>query len=277
MSFKKVYINDDFEDSCDSPLFDSVASCGQALDGPEEVYVVAHRLMVELPPYHELKLSDYFPFHFQTRGMGKCFLEGKSDMQLLDLYKNGFLFEGDKEVSELPVYLKNKIVFSPKYVFDEKTGKRLVRREASVFFREHCQELFKLKVRSAEERFNNFLNLDYWRALGLSQEDFKIIERIVHRTFSVSKLSSAFVCFYGVPYSECYYIADYLQWYRRYDYDYVDITGAPLILKNFWLSVQSVCDCFFRMQAKYEWLVTDRREKDVRVKERISQFYKFKH
>ena len=238
--------------------------------------MVVHRAMTELPPYRVLKLSDYFPFHFQTRGMGKCFIEGKNEMQLLDLLKNGFLFEGDKEVSELPVYLKNKIIFTPKYVFDEKTGKRLVRREATAFFREHCQEIFDLKVRSVEERFNNFLNRDYWRALGVSEEDFRIIEGNMNR-ISAFKLPSAFVCYYGVPWRECANIVDYLQWYRRYDYDYVDVTGAHLICKNFWSCVQSVCDCFLRMQAKYEWLLTDKREKDARVKERISQFHKFKH
>ena len=197
-------------------------------------------------------------------------------MQLLDLYKNGFLFEGDEQVSELPVYLKHKIIFNPKYVFDDKTGKRLVRREATAFFREHCQELFDLKVRAARERFSNFLNLDYWRSLDVSDEDLKIIKTNLH-CMNNDLLPSAFVRFYGVPYRECYRILDCLQWYRRYDYDYVDVTNAPLISKVFWSCVQSVCDCFFRMQAKYEWLVTDKREKDARIKERISQFHKFKH
>lgn len=277
MSFKKVYLDDDFEDSLCCPLFDGVEACGQALDGSEEVYFVTHRSMIELPPYHVLKLSDYFPFHFQSRGMGKCFIEGKNDTQLLDLYKNGFLFEGDKEVSELPVYLKNKIIFTPKYVFDEKTGKRLVQREATAFFREHCQDLYDLKVRAAEERFTKFLNRDYWRALGVSLYDMKIIDRYINRIFDVHNFSSAFVRFYGVPYRESYHIAGYLQWFRRYDYDFVDVTNVPLISKSFWSSVQSVCDLFFRMQAKYECFLTAKREKDARVKERILHFHKFKH
>lgn len=276
MSCKKVYLNDDFEDCCSCPLFDNTEACGQALDGPEESYIVTHRKMVELPPYCVLKLSDYFPFHFQTRGMGKCFLDGKNDMQLLELYKNGFLFDGDSDVSALPVYLKNKIIFTPKYVFDDKTGKRLVRREATAFFREHCQELYELKVRAAEERFNDFTNLDYWRALGVSDDDMALLKRNMPNE-SVSNLASDFVCYYGVPYRECYDIAPYLQWYRRYDYDYVDVTNVCLIGNIFWSYIQRVCDLFFRLQAKYEWLVTDRREKDARIKERISQFHKFKH
>ena len=276
-SFKKVYIDDDFEDSLCCPLYDGVEACGQALDGSEEVYLVDHRKMVELPPYRELKLSDYFPFHFQSRGMGKCFIEDKNDMQLLDLYKNGFLFEGDEQVSELPVYLKNKIIFNPKYVFDEKTGKRLVRREATAFFREHFQELYDLKVRAASERFSNFLNLDYWRSLGVSDEDMNILKAYIAQPNSSFSLASDFVAYYGIPWRECFCIAPHLQWYRRYDYDYVDVTGVPLISKSFWSYIQSVFDCFLRMQAKYEWFVTDRREKDARIKERISQFHKFKH
>lgn len=275
MSFKKVYL-DDFEDCLSCSLFDGVKACGQALDGLEEAYLVTHRPMIELPPYHVLKLSDYFPFHFQTRGMGSSFLNGKNDTQLLDLYKNGFLFDGDDAASELPVYLKNKIIFTPKYVYDEETGKRLVRREATAFFREHCRELYDLKVRAAEERFANFLNLDYWRSLGVSEEDISLLEHNMPH-FTSSRLASLFVRFYGVSHSESYNMSDYLQWYRRYDYDYVDVTNVPHINMSFWSYVQFVCDLFFRMESKYDWLVTDKREKDARVKERISQFHKFKH
>lgn len=275
LTFKKVVVDDDSEDCLCSSLFDGVKAFGQALK-PHEEFITSHRLMTELRPFRVSKLSDYFPFHYQTRGMGKCFLDDKSDSQLLDLFKNGFLFEGDEEVSQLPVYLRNKIIFNPTYVFDEKTGKRLVRREATAFFRKHCRELYDLKVRAAEERFNNLLDFDYWRSLGVSDEDMSLLKCNMPKVTS-SRLASLFVRFYGVSLSQSYTLSDYLQWYRRYDYDYVDVTNVPHINRPVWSFVQQTCDFLFRLQAKYDWLVTDRREKEYRTKERVSQFHKFKH
>lgn len=275
LRLEKVFVEDDSEDCLSSSLFDRVEACGQALK-PHEELVLRHRSMIELPPFRVSKLSDYFPFHYQTRGMGKCFLDGKSDLQLLDLFKNGFLFEGDSEVSQLPVYLRNKIIFNPKYVFDEKTGKRLVQREATDFFRKYAQDIYDLKVRSAEERFKNLFDLNYWRDLGISDDDFNLVKKYVPKE-SPGRFASLFVRFYGVPCSECYIVADYLQWYRRYDYDYVDVTNVPKILGSVWRSINRVCDLFFRLEAKYSFDVTARRERDARIKERISQFHKFKH
>ncbi len=275
LRLEKVVVDDDSEDCLSSSLFDRVEACGQALT-PHEELILRHRSMTELPPFRVSKLSDYFPFHYQTRGMGKCFLDGKSDLQLLDLFKNGFLFEGDSEVSQLPVYLRNKIIFNPKYVFDEKTGKRLVQREATDFFRKYAQDIYDLKVRSAEERFKNLFDLKYWRDLGISDDDFNLVKKYVPKE-SPEKFASLFVRFYGVPRSECYIMEDYLQWYRRYDYDYIDVTNVPKILGSVWRSVNRVCDLFFRLEAKYSYDVTARRERDARIKERISQFHKFKH
>ena len=274
-TFEKVIIEDDSEDCLHSSLFDGVEAYGQALV-PSVEYIVRSRSMVELPPYHVEKLSDYFPFHFQSRGMGFSFIEGKSDMQLMDLYKNGYLFDGDAEASELPVYLKNKIIFTPKYVFDADTGKRLVRREVKPFFRDNLLDIFALKVKALSERWTKFLSLDYWKSLEVEKSDLHIIENsIPHVPAEVmAKMSLAY---FGVRYDECFNIDLSLQWFRRYDYDYVDVASISLISRSNWSWIQSICHLFYKLDAKYELAQTLRREKDFRIKERISAFHKFKH
>ena len=68
-----------------------------------------------------------------------------SDDDKLNLIKNGACFIGDDKTYQIPMYIKNKIIYNNYYVVDE-NGKRLVRRMASEFFEQNRDEFFKKKA-----------------------------------------------------------------------------------------------------------------------------------
>lgn len=278
ITFEKVFLEDDFEDCASCSLFDNVAVAGQALDGAEVVYFKRVRTMTERPPYCELKLSDYLPFHIQTRSMGKSFLDGKSETDLLLFLRDGFCFSGEKTASALPVYLKNKIIFDPDYTFDEKSGKRLVRRKCKDFFRENLQEIYKIKVDALEIKLKDWLSFSCWRARDLEADDLRKLEGYIPSLVKPRDLAEFVVSYYGVPYNECYDINNALQWYRRFDYDYVFIDDKiPRINRDKYCYLSALYRGLAQINAKYEFIESEKKARDYERKEKILKYHKIKH
>lgn len=75
-----------------------------------------------LLPYHiDIKAPDYKNckcFHIQSKSIGLSYLSTLPTDKLLDILKNGVSYIGDKRRRSLPLYLKNKILFNPKYSFE---------------------------------------------------------------------------------------------------------------------------------------------------------------
>lgn len=201
-------------------------------------------------PLARYKLSDYMPFHLQSKSLGLCFLDGLSDEQKLDILKNGYAFDGESIFQEIPVYLKNKIVFNPLYVYEN--GKRLVRRQAKQFFRENCQSIFDLKARKLAEKIQEWQSEEYWRSIGADSDDLNFVRSCTSFcTNSALELAKDYLAYYGVNYSECYSCCQYLQWYRRYDEGYVDVSNVPLIPLQYWHWLHYIFTGFYKLSAKY--------------------------
>lgn len=118
-------------------------------------------------------------FHMQSRGLGSSLLCDMDDSAKMELLKKGISFVGDTTPRMLPVYLRNKIIYDNKYVYEvskfkkehdreawsldgKKAGwfHRLVRREANDFFHRHSKEIFDLKVKVYRKFFDNFKDTD---------------------------------------------------------------------------------------------------------------------
>lgn len=101
------------------------------------------------------RLSDYFPFHMQSKSLGACFLDGLDDSKKMTLLTVGHAFMGESAFRHLPVYLKNKLIYNNYYVYD-KDGKRLCCRKANDFFKRNYKAIFEKKVDFYEEVFKKY-------------------------------------------------------------------------------------------------------------------------
>lgn len=232
---------------------------------------------------YRLKFSDdsrYFrhslAFHCQSRSLGYSIIgKFETDAQKLDAIKNGVFFVGEDKPRVLPIYIKNKLLYDNKYVYEmvspssdelarrvdaEKSGdlpnifdgesiderkrlsaqrayklagklkpkyelgcvafgedfpaRRLVRREASDFFKRNIKEIFDLKVKKYAEFFAQFADEGCMltrrlmlcgrsRAFRLSDWVGKpyavFLGFIRENDISVADVARLYLCYYGVP------------------------------------------------------------------------------
>lgn len=226
-------------------------------------------------PLAVYKLSRFMPFHVQSKSLGASFLDGLSDAEKLRYLKEGYAFDGEPISQGLPVYLRNKIIFTPDYQIDEKTGKRLVRRKAKEFFRDNLQEIFSAKVDGIVEKIQEMQSLDFWKTVGAEKKDLEWIERnLAFRTTSARDLAASYLAFYGVRYDECYDINRALQWYRRFDENYVDVTDCPLLPYEEWCWYNYVFHGFFAIYNKYALALCEVKTVELRDNNFIVDYFK---
>ena len=109
----------------------------------------------------KVRLSDYLPFHLQSRCLGKCYIDkvrSKKDEEIVNIIKNGQFFEFETFARPLPRYVINKLLFQVRY--GKKDGKRIVRNFSSLFLEKNYREVFKIKVEKAIERIGSFCKMN---------------------------------------------------------------------------------------------------------------------
>lgn len=259
----------------DEPIFDEWTG--------EEICIVssarlARHVDFDAQSIATLRVADYMPFHFQSRSLGLSFLDGKTDSEKLDLLLKGYSFVGDNTLSSLPVYLKNKIIFNPRYIYDEKTNKRLVRRDSTEFFRRHYRDIFQKKVEVLTKFFTDFTCLDFWKTLGASRDEIKELKRY---SFRPDWMAMVYLTWYGVPYKECYDLGDLpLSWYRRYDPNYVNISNlrmhvdVGLIPRYYYEEINYFVIYYMSLFAKYSFKTSLKKMYNEREISRINDLWK---
>lgn len=128
-------------------------------------------------------------FHVQKRSLGACILDGLSSRSKLELLTLGKSFAGDSEFHKIPIYIRNKILFDNKYQYELMSPRfegskhfkkslgsialgedfpvrRLVRREASAFFKENVAEIYRLKVSAYSDFFGDIGRVENYRGRG---------------------------------------------------------------------------------------------------------------
>lgn len=94
---------------------------------------------------HEIvRLSDYMPFHMQSKSLGLSFVQSLSDSKKLEYLRDGVSFVGAEKLIHLPVYIRNKLIFDNYYIVDS-DGNRLCRRKANDFLIRHYEEIYETK------------------------------------------------------------------------------------------------------------------------------------
>lgn len=188
--------------------------------------------------------KDCKQYHIQSRSLGASLLLDKDSNELQQLYSNGYEFTCNSSRFSLPRYLKNKILFEPRYYFcsqvdgheikrikrdkgydyvDTSTGeiftkmpsycKRLVRRKPTNFFITNKRNIYVQKVILLHERFLQFFyDKNYQSSLELPKNILDEIEPLRKDVLSYNekygKKNSDFIddiaLYYGMPYRSCF-------------------------------------------------------------------------
>lgn len=212
-------------------------------------------------------------FHVQSRSLGVCLTYDLSDSQKLELITHGYCFLGDTRFRKIPVYIRNKLIFDNKYVFDQckcapdaKSKKELglvwakedfyyrrrVLREANEFFKTYAKEIFEAKVVSYTDFFKklgvtkNYTDRGVPLDVGVSSvrllSTFCAYWHIDYRQLAIDYLCYAFVA----PERRCSLTDDekYFQYLSRYCD--VDLPLEVPLDNKYLRDLEQVCSYLFK-------------------------------
>lgn len=199
-------------------------------------------LMTSTPDMDRRFWRNMRSFHVQSRGLGRVLIDGKTDSELLQMLEKGFAFAGDNHVRSLPLYYKNRVIYSPKYVY-KPDGTRLVRRQATQFFKRNYREIFAIRVKSQTELFKRMLTPGYWKKFGCADRECLFLSDI-GSPFTAESLASYYLSMYGVPVSERYTDDYAVQYLSKVSHVKFSCFRRPLltnytkydIVLNYWMS-----------------------------------------
>ena len=111
----------------------------------------------EVKKDEKIKLTDYLPFHLQSRCLGLSYvddLKKKGDSSIIGEIAHGEFFLGELFARQLPRYIMNKLLFKVRY--GKKRSKRVVRYYHSDFLKQNSQEIFACKVDKLVKRIEPY-------------------------------------------------------------------------------------------------------------------------
>lgn len=230
-------------------------------------------------------------FHIQSQSLGFEVIKNMSDEEKREVFINGLSFQGDGEVYQVPMYIKNKIVFDNYYVIDEK-GNRLVKRKASAFFEKYRKEMFNEKAKFYDQIFSSSISEDWFIKRGVDKE---LANRFANSIryykdrldyfagFDVSgsgMLGKCYLAYFGVKYEncKCYYEEDDLvtQWmcrYRKPEINDMLMRGKETIVWSCWRSLQDYCSLVLGCNTYCNLLKQKERENDERLSKKILDYF----
>jgi len=240
-------------------------------------------------------LKDFKPFHIQSRSIGLGFLAQKSPQELLNILRHGVDFIGDKYRRNVPLYIRNKILYTPSYSFSpcpngdwfydfiedkwhfkkgEGTHRRMVGKEATQFFHDHIGEVFQMKKEYYAELFRQMSRKDFWIANGIPEEHHR--NQAISHVLAVNNpelVAEYYLAYYGLPYDKCYDVPREQMYLSRFvkNFRWSDIYGAPdLIDVGDHIALINEVSYFIE---SLKWSQRYNLEHRAKVK-RVSDFYK---
>lgn len=147
-------------------------------------------------------VRDMKSFHIQSRSLGFELIRNMSDEQKYELFTQGLQLVGSSRPLPIPLYIRNKIFFSPDYQYDD-AGNRIVRRMATSFVKKYAAEIWSKKVDFYQSYFTQCMTLDFWNSLGLSDDmaltAYNSSLSIREYFGGLESMSVYFVSYFGVP------------------------------------------------------------------------------
>ena len=185
-------------------------------------YVCKDLAQVKYNNAHQVneKCSDYKNckcFHLQSRSFGFDAIKNLSDQDKIKAVTKGMSFVGQDKLLAIPLYFKRKILFDNYYV--KKNGKRLVRREPTIFFRQHREEIFNMKKAFFTKLFSEACSSAFWLDRNFDERKSKEYSEILNKVAGdhIDVIASDYVAYYGVDSRCCLPIRACDAWFMRYE------------------------------------------------------------
>lgn len=233
-------------------------------------------------------------FHIQSKSLGYSYFKNISVENAREFLLNGCCFIGEEKRYTLPVYIRNKILFSPRYVVErlvfngsesvelvtdykvisrsdsdlESCGyrvdyKRLVRRDATQIFKSNYEYIFNRQLDVYEDLFRNFDSLNFWvnkcdsvEVANYEWQNFrKVCSSFGLNGKSYRQLASDYVSLYGLNYESAFEVEPCLRWYLRYD-PKVDTSTFDLLPRDFWYIMQLFGNFVFNLLWRFSVIRT---------------------
>lgn len=188
--------------------------------------------------------KEYLPFHLQTRSLGFASIKELSDTEKLDIMLKGKTFVSDNKLSMPPLYIQNKLMFSPKYIIawcGKEGEKRLIRRELTEFALKYGREILQKKVDYYNTLFETMKDRQYWISSGIDDENKLLdIEYFMKNNNDLDlfgcSLGEAYVYYYGVKYQFCF-TDKFLTYKNKYVYPRKMYSSIQIVY-NQWRNIQ---------------------------------------
>lgn len=240
------------------------------------------------------------PFHIQSQGIGSSWLCGKSNAELIILFRKGDSFLGQLKTKSLPLYIRNKILFDNKYSFEEyrsdcgdkrrhdwsfdyESGRfkytpdcgthvRLCRREATKFFSDNYRQIYKQKHEYYAELFHEMLDVDFWKNRGAPLVGaIKIACRLKDCKVSCDDLAHYFLAYYGVDPNQRLNCDYPTAWFSRYgEVGFIGLEHTfTLSEMEFHREADEVCHYLLD---KFQWVYKYDKKERERIKA-VKDFY----
>lgn len=190
-------------------------------------------------------LRDCMPFHIQSRSIGKSYLSNLSTSDILKVLRDGESFVGVSKRVHLPLYIRNKILYNPKYSFVERvqpsqpvadwwydfeadkwcykkgcgTHYRQVTKEPTKFLLENYDLIYQQKKEYYIQFFKDISLPSYWINRGASRSAAVSVVSHLSKISDLSHFVDYFICYYGVKRDYWYSAVPSRQWLLRYTSD----------------------------------------------------------
>lgn len=186
-------------------------------------------------------VKDCMPFHCQSQGIGRSYLASLDLSDMLKVLRHGESFLGKSKTVNIPLYVRNKILYNNKYQYDYAVGLsdvnldwswsfeknkfvytpgkgeyvRHVLREPSDIYKEHFREIYAQKHEYYEQLFKDISSADYWIARKVER---RFADRIVlsMRGADPSRMADYYLSYYGVNPDYWQYSDPAVQYMVRY-------------------------------------------------------------
>ena len=182
-------------------------------------------------------LRHFQPFHKQSRAFGACLIKNKTNNELLNMLNEGISFTGNPKKLELPVYIKNKILFDTYKLYNLKTHKFETIKKYTKFFFDNKDAIYEKKLKANEKIIQQFTTNEYWQAKQSDPETRKNAQiwcsEIVN-LIGIENLAGFYTLYYGLEYKSCKYHANPADGlFARYN-PCADLENLATLDKEYW-------------------------------------------
>lgn len=235
-------------------------------------------------------VKDCFPFHIQSRSIGCSYLSNLNDKDLLRLLREGESFVGVSQRVRLPLYIRNKILYTPKYQFVERTqcdmpladwwydfesdkwrykkGQgthfRQVTKEPTKFLLKYYEQIYSQKCEYYRQFFEDISRVDYWKNRGVERGADSLVKELT-RIPDLDHFVHYFVSYYGVPKDSWRSSVPARQWLLRYT-KLSALPSSPSSSRSFVFAHERLYESIIdKVCTKLEYLTSVDKEKRKRI------------